>query len=205
MKILLLEDNLSLNRAIKKVTELDNHTTVSYMDGQDVLDNIDDRYDLYILDINVPNINGLELLDIIYTRNNKAKVIIISSNIDMFSIHKAYKLGCMDYLKKPFHVEELRLKIDKLNLPASDPLSTVKLKEGSSLTKKEKEFLHILLENINSTVTYEMIEESVYKGSAMSMDSLRALVRRVRLKLVEDTIQNVLEEGYLMSDRLKKL
>ena len=205
MKILLLEDNLSLNRAIKKVTELDKHTTVSYIDGQDVLDNIDDRYDLYILDINVPNVNGLELLDIIYTKNNKSKVIIISSNIDMYSIHKAYKLGCMDYLKKPFHVEELRLKIDKLNLPVSDILSSVKLKEGSSLTKKEKGLLLILLENVNSPVTYEMIEDSVYEGGSMSMDSLRALVRRVRLKLVEDTIENVLEEGYLISDNLEKL
>ncbi len=205
MKILLLEDNLSLNRAIKKVTELDKHTTVSYIDGQDVLDNIDDRYDLYILDINVPNVNGLELLDIIYTKNNKSKVIIISSNIDMYSIHKAYKLGCMDYLKKPFHVEELRLKIDKLSLPVSDILSSIKLKEGSSLTKKEKGLLLILLENVNSPVTYEMIEDSVYEGGSMSMDSLRALVRRVRLKLVEDTIENVLEEGYLISDNLEKL
>ena len=205
MKILLLEDNLSLNRAIKKVTELDKHTTVSYIDGQDVLDNIDDRYDLYILDINVPNVNGLELLDIIYTKNNKSKVIIISSNIDMYSIHKAYKLGCMDYLKKPFHVEELRLKIDKLSLPVSDILSSIKLKEGSSLTKKEKGLLLILLENVNSPVTYEMIADSVYEGGSMSMDSLRALVRRVRLKLVEDTIENVLEEGYLISDNLEKL
>lgn len=204
MKILLLEDNIALNRAIKKVTELDNHTTISYLDGQDVLDNIDDVCDLYILDINVPNINGLELLDIIYTKNNKAKVIIISSNIDIHSIYKAYKLGCMDYLKKPFHVEELRIKIDKLNLPASDLLSGVKLKEGSLLTKKEKEFLRILLENVNSTVTYEMIEDSAYKGSTMSMDSLRALVRRVRLKLVDDIIQNILEEGYLISDNLEK-
>ena len=97
----------------------------------------------------------------------------------------------MDYLKKPFHVEELRIKIDKLNLPASDLLSGVKLKEGSLLTKKEKEFLRILLENVNSTVTYEMIEDSAYKGSTMSMDSLRALVRRVRLKLVDDIIQNI--------------
>jgi len=204
MKILLLEDNLALNKAIKKVIELDSHTAVSYVDGQDVLENIDDQYDLYILDINVPNINGLELLDIIYTKNNKSKVIIISSNIDMFSIHKAYKLGCMDYLKKPFHVEELRIKIDKLNLPSSNILSSVKLKDNSSLTKKEKGLLLLLLNNVNTIVTYSMIEDSVYKDRTMSLNSLRALVRRLRLKLVDDIIQNVLEEGYLMSDNMKE-
>ncbi len=204
MKILLLEDNLALNKAIKKVIELDSHIAVSYVDSQDVLENIDDQYDLYILDINVPNINGLELLDMIYTKNNKSKIIIISSNIDMFSIHKAYKLGCMDYLKKPFHVEELRIKIDKLNLPSSNILSSVKLKDNSSLTKKEKDLLLLLLNNVNTIVTYSMIEDSVYKDRTMSLNSLRALVRRLRLKLVDDIIQNVLEEGYLMSDNMKE-
>jgi len=204
MKILLLEDDVALNKAIKKVTELDKHTTVSYLDGQDVLDVIDDSYDLYILDINVPNINGLELLDIIYTKDNSSKVIIISSNTDINSLQKAYKLGCIDYLKKPFHLQELRIKIDKLNLVKIDILSSIQLKGNAELTKKEKSLLTILLNNVNSVVTYEMIENSVYKNKAMSLDSLRALVRRLRLKLEDDIIKNVLEEGYLMSDSVKK-
>ncbi len=204
MKILLLEDDLALNKAIKKVTELDGHMTVTYMDGRDVLEGIDDVYDLYILDINVPHINGLELLDIIYSKNSDSKVIIISSNVDMASIQKAYKLGCVDYLKKPFHVEELRIKIDKLNQFKSDILSNIQLKEGSFLTKKEKALLLLLSSHSNSVVTYAMIENSVYKDREMSMNSVRALVRRVRLKLVDDIIQNVLEEGYMMSEQVKK-
>ncbi|MEA3370095.1 MAG: response regulator [Campylobacterota bacterium] len=196
MKILLLEDDVALNRAIKKVTELDKHTTQSYLDGQDVLDNMVDSYDLYILDINVPHINGLELLDIIYTKNNESKVIIISANTDINSLEQAYKLGCIDYLKKPFHLQELRMKIDRLNIVDEDFLSNIKLREGSVLTKKEKQLLILLLKNTNSVVTYEMIEESVYKDKSMSMDSLRALVRRLRLKLADDIIRNILEEGY---------
>lgn len=206
MKILLLEDDVALNKAIKKVTELDKHNTTSYLDGQDVFDGIDDSYDLYILDINVPHINGLELLDIIYTKNNESKVIIISSNTDIDSLQKAYKLGCIDYLKKPFHLEELRLKIDKLNTTAPDMLSKIKLKdENNLLTKKEKYLLNILLNNINTVVTYTMIEDSVYKDKTMTMDSLRALVRRLRLKLEDDIIQNVLEEGYLISNNWREL
>lgn len=200
MKILLLEDDVALNRAIKKVTQIDKHITSSYLDGQDVLDNLDEYFDLYILDINVPNINGLELLDLILTKDTNSKVIIISSNTDIISLQKAYKLGCVDYLKKPFHLEELRIKIDKFNIPVDDLSLTIKLKnEDATLTKKEKELLHLLLNNKEKVVTYSMIEDSVYKDKSMSMDGLRALVRRLRVKIADDTIQNVLEEGYIIT------
>ncbi|MEA2111920.1 MAG: winged helix-turn-helix domain-containing protein [Campylobacterota bacterium] len=150
--------------------------------------------------MNVPNINGLELLNLTYTKDSSSKVIIISSNTDIDSLQKAYSLGCIDYLKKPFHLEELRIKIAKLNIPEVDLLSTIILKsDADNLTKKEKDLLTLLLNNQNTTVTYDMIEENVYKDKAMSMDGLRALVRRLRVKLADDIIQNVLEEGYKIS------
>jgi len=199
MKILLLEDDIALNRAIKKVTELDGHLTTSYFDGQDVLDSLNDKYDLYILDINVPNINGLELLNLIYEKNHRSKVIIISANTDINSLQEAYRLGCVDYLKKPFHLEELRIKISKLYSDIQGLLDAVKLKKNLTLTKKEKLLLSLLLRNKNLVVTYEMIESSVYNEKGMSMDSLRALIKRLRNKLLDDTIENILEEGYRLN------
>lgn len=197
MKILLLEDDIALNRAIKKVTEINKHITSAYFDGQEVFDNIEEHFDLYILDINVPNINGLKLLDIILTKNNTAKVIIISSNTDINSLKKAYEFGCLDYLKKPFHLEELRIKIEQLNILQRDLLSDIRFKNNDDVfTKKEKDLLSLLVSNSNTLVTYAMIDENVYKDKSMSLDSLRALVRRLRLKLADDIIQNVLEEGY---------
>lgn len=201
MKILLLEDDVALNKIIKKVTEIDRHTTTSYLDGQDVFNNLDDNYDLYILDINVPNINGLELLNLIYKKDNTSKVIIISSNTDISSIQQAYEFGCVDFLKKPFHLEELRIKINKLNTEY-DLLSKIKIKnEAKNLTKKEKDLLNLLLKNKEKIVTYETIEAIVYKDGFMSMDSLRALVRRLRLKLVDNIIHNALEEGYVITSK----
>ena len=197
MAKVLLEDDIALNRAIKKITELDGHTTKSYFDGQDVYDSLSDRYDLYILDINVPNINGLELLKLIYEKNSSSKVIIISANSDIYSLTEAYKLGCIDYLKKPFHLEELRIKIAKQRVNTEDILKNISLKDDISLTKKEKVFLTLLLTNSDKIVTYKMIEDGVYgEGNTMSMDSLRALVRRLRPKLKDILIENVLEEGY---------
>ena len=199
MKILLLEDDIALNRAIKKITQLDGHSTTSFFDGQDVYDSLEDRYDLYILDINVPNIDGLALLNLIYEKNYTSKVIIISANTDINSLSKAYQLGCIDYLKKPFHLEELRIKIDKQRVDAQELLQTISLKDEARLTKKEKLFLMLLLTNRDRVVNYVMIEDGVYEGGMMSMDSLRALVRRLRAKLKDILIQNVLEEGYTIN------
>ncbi len=201
MNILLLEDDMALNRAISKVLKLDNNIVTSYMDGQDVYDNLDTQYDLYILDINVPNISGLELLSFINKKNSSSKVIIISVNSDVHSLKEAYKLGCIDYLNKPFHLEELRIKINKLYTDKHSVLSNIKLKDtGDTLTKKEKDLLALLVQNEGLLVTYEMIEENVYKDKSMSMDGLRALVRRLRLKLADDIIQNAVEEGYIIND-----
>jgi len=196
MKILLLEDDVSLNLAIKKVTLLDKHETTCFVDGDDVYNSLSQRYDLYILDINVPNINGLELLKLLYEQDPTTKVIIISANTDIASLKKAYSLGCIDYLKKPFHLEELRIKIAKIAAEVEIPIDTIKLYPEATLTKKEKMFLSLLLANNNKTVTYEMIENHLYSDKYMSMESLRALVKRLRSKIVDDVIQNVKEEGY---------
>jgi len=200
MNILLLEDDIALNKAIKKVLELDHHFVDTFLDGQDLIDGLEVRYDLYILDINVPHISGLELLDIILDQNSQAKVIMISSNTDIQSIQTAYDLGCVDYLKKPFHITELRAKINRLKSEREHSVSLVNLKDtGETLTKKEKRLLNLLLDNQTHMVTYEMIEQDVYENKPMSMDALRALVRRLRAKLADDIIENMIDEGYSIS------
>ncbi len=197
MNILLLEDDIALNKAIKRVLELDHHTVNTFLDGQVLLESLEKSYDLYILDINVPHISGLELLDIILLQNNQAKVIMISSNTDMESLQTAYDIGCVDYLKKPFHIAELRAKINRLKISREHLFSGIKLKVNSDiLTKKEKRLLNLLLDNLTLVVSYEMIENYVYENKPMSMDALRALIRRLRGKLEDDIIQNIIDEGY---------
>ena len=200
MNILLLEDDIALNKAITKVLELDHHRVETFTDGQILIESLDQNYDLYILDINVPHISGLELLELILKRNDQAKVMMISSNTDVQSLQTAYDLGCVDYLKKPFHIAELRAKISRLKLSREHLSSTIKLKkDAESLSKKEKRLLNLLLDNMTQVVTYEMIENYVYENKRMSMDALRALMRRLRMKLLHDMIENVIDEGYTIS------
>jgi len=200
MKILLLEDDIALNKAIEKVLALDQHTIDPFFDGQTLINALEKRYDLYILDINVPKISGLDLLGTIMLQNKHAKVIMISSNTDMQSIQKAYDIGCIDYLKKPFHIAELRAKISHLKLSGEHLISHIQLKnENEILTKKERRFLTLLLNNLALVVNYEMIENHVYENKPMTMDALRALIRRLRVKLLDNIIVNVIDEGYTIS------
>jgi len=200
MNILLLEDDIALNKAIRKVLELDGHHVSSFFDGKEILNAMDERYDLYILDINVPHMSGLDILDSILLQNKKAKVMMISSNTDMQSIQKAYDIGCVDYLKKPFHIAELRAKINHLEIPSSDLYAGIELKKNSRpLTKKEAKLLNLLLDHLGLAVNYEMIENNVYENKTMTMDALRALVRRLRAKLAHNIIENMVDNGYMIS------
>ena len=196
MKILLLEDDIALNKSIYDALIYSGYDVDTFFDGNDVIDNLSSIYDLYIMDINVPNISGLELLNLIHNQNNQSKIIMISANTDINIIENAYNLGCIDYLKKPFHLKELRIKIDMFFSNTNSQLKEIKLKPDSTLSKKEKRFLTLLLNNKNQGTTYQMIDEFVYEDKTMTNDGIRALVKRLRGKLENDIIKNLPEEGY---------
>lgn len=208
MKVFLLEDDYNLNEAIKDSLEIYNLEVTSFYDGKQAFENLTNSYDIYILDINTPHISGLELLSIIKSMNQSSKVLIISANIDMETIRRAYNLYCDDYLKKPFDVEELLLKIKKY-LPNEerifineDTIYDFYLKKifvndkQIELTKNEKTLLFLLMKNKSSKISYPLIEDYVYGGISKSSDSIRSLVKRLRKKLPKDLILNSLDEGY---------
>ena len=196
MNILLLEDDIALNKAITKVLELDGHSVDSFDDGACVLEKITDNYDLYVLDINVPNINGIELLELIQNYDKNSKIIMITSLNDVQTLKNAYDLGCTDYLNKPFYLEELQIKVSKLDSVSNDVLSKIKLHPNTTLTKKDTNLLKLLFEYDGKTVPYSIIEHSVYKDKTMSMNALRILVYRLNAKLVDYTVSNIVDEGY---------
>lgn len=214
MKIFLLEDDYSLNESIKEIIELENHTIDNFYDGEVAFNNFSNDYDLFILDINVPNIKGLELLKIIKNTNFRTKVIIISANININLIKEAYDLGCDDYLKKPFDLEELVLKINryeqksKLLYLDKNIIFNLSRKEltinnkNIELTRNEKNLLYLLANNLGSKINYDQIENFVYEGEVKTSDSIRSLMKRLRKKLPKDLILNSLDEGYYIKKYL---
>ncbi len=210
MKILLLEDNEKLNNTIKKRLELKGYKVFSYIDGSQAYESITEGFSCFILDINVPNIDGIKILKKIREYYDEVPVIIISSTVELDIIKQSYDFGCNDYLKKPFFIDELEIKIEKLcqikdefiqfdTGTSFDYKSSLVLinNEEFRLTKKERLLLNLFLTNKNQIVTYEAIENYVWEGSFASIDSIRSLVRRLRKILQKEYIQTIVDTGYI--------
>jgi DNA-binding response OmpR family regulator len=115
MNILLIEDDIQLNTTVTNYLQLNNYEVTSLHDGQKAISYIDMiKFDLYIIDINVPSINGLEILTYIRNKDLKAPIIIITASMELSNFQTAFKNGCDDYIKKPFYLEELSVRINKL-------------------------------------------------------------------------------------------
>lgn len=210
MRIFLLEDDFALNESIKDMLETERFEVDSFYDGKSALENINNSYELFILDIFVPKLNGILLLEKIKKINPEAIVIIMSANIDITMIKDAYLKGCDDYIKKPFDIQELLFKLTKFrkedkifkfDLEIYFDMLTKKLffkNKEIELTKNEKNLLLLLIKNKGKCVDYYLIEEFVYGGEYKSLDAIRSLVKRLRKKLPKGFIYNNLEEGYFI-------
>ena len=213
MKILLLEDNKKLNETITKRLKLKNYTVISFTDGAEAYENITEGFSCFILDINVPNVDGIHLLKKIREYYKVVPVIIISASVELDIIKQSYDFGCNDYLKKPFFIDELEIKIEKLCNIQDDKIyfdensyfdfksATIIIdNQETRLTKKEKLLINLFLSKKNQVITYETIESYVWEGSFVSLESIRSLIRRVRKILIKDYIQTVVDTGYIFKN-----
>jgi DNA-binding response OmpR family regulator len=209
MKILLLEDNKTLNETIKLKFEGNGHKVFAYLDGQDAFDNITQGFSCFILDINVPKVNGIKILKKIREFYEEVPIIIISSTVELEVIKEAYDFGCNDYLKNPFFIDELEIKIEKLcKIPKKEIYfgendyfnfkeSIVYLDgQQNELTEKENLLMNLFLINEYELVTYENIQNYVWKGEYTSLDAIRTLIGRLRKKLPKAYIKASTKRGY---------
>jgi len=209
MKILLLEDNQRLNNSIVKRLELKGYKVDSFEDGLKAIENLYGGYDCFILDINVPSLDGINILKEIRETYKNIPVLIISSNIDLDTIKDAYGFGCDDYLKKPFFIDELEVKIQKLcqldkkiikldenfsyNIESRELL---KDNEQIKLTKKETLLLHLGITSRNKTLNFEQISDYVWEGDITTTDSIRTLMMRLRKKIPKQWVETLIDFGY---------
>jgi len=211
MKILLIEDDIPLNTTITNfLQETNNHEIVSIYDGENALELIDNIFfELYIIDINIPNINGLELLKYIRQKDTTTPIIIITASLELSNFLNAFELGCNEYIKKPFYLEELKLRINKLL--QNNQQDIIQITDNSSfnmkyeeliidnktikLRKKERRLLTLLLQNLNHTVPTESIENYVWENEIKESYPLRQLVSDLRKKLIDGERYIIAEKG----------
>jgi len=209
MKIMLLEDDVALNGTICEVLKTIERCDVdTYYDGESAAKSLNNIYDLYIIDLNVPNLNGIDFLKLLKAHDINTPALIISADTDIQTITQAYNIGCNDFLKKPFYVEELLFKVkqyvkDFHTVDLGDGLRydlyKRVLNQGDKelhMTKKEKDLLHLLILNQGEIVSNDMIQSFVYNNEYVSNDSQRALIKRVRKIIGKDKIVNITSQGY---------
>jgi DNA-binding response OmpR family regulator len=213
MKILLLEDNQRLSALIIEALEEKNYKVDWFKDGKKALEAIYNGYDCFVLDINVPGIDGLSLLKEVRIMDTKTPAIIISANVELETIKDAYIKGCDEYLKKPFYIYELELKLSKLckkneeglKLPNNYiyDINKEKLfdekKEEIKLAKKEILLFNLFTKNLEKIITFEQIEQYVWAGDLTTNENIRALIKRLRRKLPDDTIVSQGGMGYVLN------
>lgn len=196
MKILLVEDDLQLNNIIKK-SLVKKYTVTSVFDGESAIELIDNNiYDLFIVDINIPNVSGLDLTKYIRQKDLNTNIIIITASTELKNFEDAFKNGCNEFIKKPFYLEELNIRINNLikeefieELCISSNIKyLIEKKElfindvNIKLRKKEKRLLELLLKNTNFVVPIEEIQNYVWENEIKNYYPLRQLINELRKK-----------------------
>ncbi len=206
-KILLLEDDPNLSQTLIRYLKFNGFELDWVKNGEEALDfTYENRYDLYLFDINVPLINGIDLLKELRDAQDFTPTIIISALIDVESITKGFMVGADDYLKKPFDPEELliRIKAKMQQLKPSLKVGNFELNIQEESIKKEGKLLHLspiqkaiftlLLKQYPNPVTKEQLTELTNNGSE---GAVRVQINKLKTSF-NIQIKNIRGVGYLL-------
>ncbi len=216
MKILLLEDDIGLADIMSEYLEDNDFDLDLVYDGEEALDKAyETQYDLYIFDVNVPAIKGFDLLKTLRDNGDTTPTIFVTSLNDIDDVSKGFESGADDYLKKPFELAELLLRIKniqkrtfaqkrstviQIDKDITFDIDTELLHTGEesvSLPQKELKLLKHFLKHPNEVVTFESLYDVAWDyDETPSSESLRAHIKNLRKHLTKDMIQNLRGLGY---------
>ncbi|MCV3400221.1 response regulator transcription factor [Campylobacter lari] len=217
-KILLLEDDLSLNEIINEALSDEGFKVSCVYDAQEALEKAyEEIFDLWIFDVKVPKGNGFEVLKELRESGKNTPAIFLTSLSMLDDVKQGFLSGCDDYIKKPFDVDELIIRVkniikrnfshqkeDLILLNSSknisfDPLNKTLYQDKTiiNLTNKEKELLVLLLKKRPHFVSIETIFDEIWSlDEEPVIMSLRVYVKNLRKILGKDLIINQRNIGY---------
>ena len=213
-KILVLEDDKLFASTLEDFLNEEGFAVDLAFNGEQCLDlNYENKYDLYIFDINVPKISGLELLKQLKNAGDETPAIFLTSYKDKDTLQQAFLNGCDDYLKKPIDLDELILRIKALlkrnkkqfeivniNSTLSFNPETKRVYENGidlNLSTKVSELLELFIENRGLIVTKEMIISKLWSvDEDYSEGSIRVYINHIKKILGKESILNIKGIGY---------
>ena len=222
MRILIVEDEQALCDAIARSLRNLAYSVDCCHDGQEALDLLDvEAFDLVVLDLNLPRIDGMTVLRELRKTDCETKVLILSARGEVSDKVAGLDAGANDYLTKPFHFEELEARIRSLTrrkfiqedvcLRCSRITFDTRTREASvdgtplALTRKESALLEYFLLHRNRIISPEEMIEHLWDGSVNSFSNsirvhISSLRKKLRTALGYDPIQNKIGQGYILEE-----
>jgi DNA-binding response OmpR family regulator len=211
-KILLVEDDILLSESIEDLLEDEGYKVTTATNGENALDyTYKEKFDLYLLDINIPLINGLEVLKSLREANDNTPAIFLTSHKEKEKLKEGFLSGGDDYITKPFDNDELLLRIEALLRrvkPKNDfivgdyVLKTKQMcilykNQELKLSKKEYELLSLFLQNTNQLIPKELIIDELWSNTQTGSDgAIRVYINRIKQLIPEINIENIRGIGY---------
>lgn len=218
MRLLLVEDEPSLRESVARKLHRAGYETDDCGDGETALEMLAaERYDLVLLDLNLPRVDGMTVLRTLRKTDLETPVLILSARSEIADKVEGLDAGANDYLAKPFHLAELEARVRSLTRRqfiqrdvclrcgrlAFDTKSRLAMADGQPipLTRKESGVLEYLLLHQGRPVSQEELMEHVWDGRVDAFSNsirvhISALRKKLRTALGYDPIRNRIGEGY---------
>lgn len=220
MRILVVEDEKRLCGMLAKSLRQAGYEVDTCHDGAEALEQMQtERYDLILLDLNLPGMDGMSVLRALRAADAGTKVLILSARDQTADKVEGLDAGANDYLAKPFHLEELEARVRSLTrrqfiqndvrLACGEITFNTRTRQAAvrgrevALTRKESGILEYLLLNQGRPVSQEELIEHVWDSSVDSFSNsvrthMSSLRRKLKAALGQDPVRNRVGEGYVM-------
>ncbi|MFK5975452.1 MAG: response regulator transcription factor [Sulfurovum sp.] len=215
-KILLLEDDSNLNETIREFLEDEGYDVVSVYDGYEAQEKLyESKYDLLLLDVNTPGINGFALLKEARDGDVVAPAIFITALDSVDDLERGFDSGCDDYIRKPFILKELKIRVDTLlkrgffhedkvlidispNISYDSKNSELVIdNKVVSLGHKESMLLNLFMKNDGEVLVHDRIYSHLWDFNENPSDTaLRTYLKNLRKLIGKDRIVSIKKQGY---------
>jgi two-component system KDP operon response regulator KdpE len=203
LRVLVIDDEPPIRKLLRMGLNTQGYRVIEAADGQSALDHMREKPDLVILDLGLPDMQGLELLRTMRTRDERVPIVVLSSRADEVAKVQALDLGADDYVTKPFGMDELLARIraalrHQLQVQGERPIFRVGelsvdlvrriVKIGDKevkLSPKEYELLRLLVQHAGKVLTHRFLLKELW-SDLTDAQYLRVYVRQLRQKVEAD-------------------